>query len=166
MNRRLWPLFLLVFAGCPPRADVRTTPAPDATALLGEVEAIEARVASLQSQAKVRVEGGGKKGNLTAFVAVAAPASVHLEVLDFFGRPSAILISDGQRFVLYQAESGVWLPGPATAENLARILPVPLPPEELVAMLLGRAPRLPDAQPRLQVDPEANAFRIDLRDGD
>jgi Domain of unknown function (DUF4292) len=165
MNRRLWPLFLVVLTACPPRVDVRTTPAPDATALLGEVEATEARVAALQSQAKVRVEGGGKKGNLTAFVAVAAPASVHLEVLDFFGRPSAILISDGQRFVLFQSETGVWLRGPATAENLARILPVTLPPEQLVAMLLGRAPRLEDPRPELQVDSGANAFRIDLRAG-
>jgi outer membrane lipoprotein-sorting protein len=159
-------LFLLVLAGCPPRADVRTTPVPDAMALLGEVEAIEARVAALQSQARVRVESGGKRGNLTAFVAVAAPASVHLEVLDFFGRPSAILVSDGQRFVLYQAETGIWLRGPATPENLARILPVALPPEELVAMLLGRAPRIADTRPELQIDAEANAFRVILRSAD
>jgi len=135
-------------------------------ALLGEVDAIDARVAALQSQAKVKVEGGSRKGNLTAFVAVAAPASVHLEVLDFFGRPSAILVSDGQRFVLFQAETGVWLRGPATPDNLARILPVALPPEQLVAMLLGRAPRLRDDRPELQIDVEANAFRVDLRAGE
>ena len=166
MNRRLAPLFLLALAACPPRPDVRSIPPPDATALLGEVEAIDARVPALQSQAKVRVESGSRKGNLTAFVAVAAPASVHLEVLDFFGRPSAILVSDGQRFVLFQAETGVWLGGPATPENLARIIPVALPPEQLVAMLLGRAPRLADDHPELQVDAEANAFRIDLHAGD
>ena len=68
--------------------------------------------------------------------------------------------------MLFQAETGVWLRGPATPENLARIIPVALPPEQLVAMLLGRAPRLPDAQPALQVDAEANAFRVDLRSGD
>jgi Domain of unknown function (DUF4292) len=166
MNRRLAPLFLLALAACPPRVDVRSTPPPDAMALLGEVDAIDARVAALQSQAKVRVEGGTRKGNLTAFVAVAAPASVHLEVLDFFGRPSAILVSDGQRFVLFQAETGVWLRGPATPDNLARILPVALPPEQLVAMLLGRAPRLQDDRPELQIDAEANAFRVQLRAGE
>src|SRR5262249_11303788 len=109
---------------------------------------------------------GGKKGNLTAFVAVAAPASVHLEVLDFFGRPSAILICDGQRFVLYQAETGGWLQGPATPENLARIIPVAPPPRQLVAVLLGRAPRFADDRPELQIDTEANAFRVTLRSGD
>ena len=107
MNRRLGPLFLLLLAGCPPRVDVRSVPPPDATALLAEVDATDARVAALQSQAKAHVDARGKKGNVQMFVAAAAPASVHLEVLDFFGKPSGILISDGRRFVmLKQSGSG------------------------------------------------------------
>jgi outer membrane lipoprotein-sorting protein len=166
MNRRLWPLFLLLLAGCPPRVDVRSTPAPDATALLAEVDASDARVATLQSQAKAHVDARGKKGNVQMFVAVAAPASVHLEVLDFFGKPNGILISDGKQFVMLASDTGTWLRGPATAENVSRVLPVALPPDQLVAMLLGRAPRLPDASPMLVVDPENNVFRVTLKAGD
>ncbi len=165
MNRRRWPLFLLLLAGCPPRVDVRSVPPPDATALLAEVDAVDAHVARLQSQAKARVDARGKKGNVQLFVAAAAPASVHLEVLDFFGKPSGILISDGQRFVMFASDAGVWQRGAATAENVARVLPVSLPPEQLVAMLLGRAPRLADPAPTLAVDAEENLFRVTLHEG-
>ncbi|HZX40573.1 MAG TPA: DUF4292 domain-containing protein, partial [Myxococcaceae bacterium] len=143
MNRRALLLFLIALAGCPPRVDVRSVPPPDATALLAEVDAVDARVGRLQSQGKARVDARGKKGNVQLFVAVAAPASVHLEVLDFFGKPSGILISDGQRFVMFASDAGIWQRGAATAENVSRVLPVSLPPEQLVSMLLGRAPRLP-----------------------
>jgi hypothetical protein len=163
MNRRHWPLFLLLLAGCPPRVDVRSVPPPDATALLAEVDAVDARVAALQSQAKAHVDARGKKGNVQMFVAAAAPASVHLEVLDFFGKPSGILISDGRQFVMLASDTGTWLRGAATAENVSRVLPVALPPDQLVAMLLGRAPRLADPSPTLVVDPEQNVFRVTLR---
>src|SRR4029453_17037098 len=104
------------------------------------------------SQAKAHLDARGNKGNVQMFVAAAAPASVHLEVLDFFGKPSGILISDGTRSVML-----------APAENVSRVLPVSLPPEELVAMLLGRAPRLPDPAPTLLADPAENVFRVTLR---
>ena len=68
MNRRPWPLFLLLLAGCPPRVDVRSAPPPDATALLAEVDAMEAGVAALQSQAKAHLDARGKKGNVHMFV--------------------------------------------------------------------------------------------------
>jgi outer membrane lipoprotein-sorting protein len=163
MNRRPWPLFLLLLAGCPPRVDVRSVPPPDATALLAEVDAMDARVAALQSQAKAHVDARGKKGNVQMFVAASAPASVHLEVLDFFGKPSGILISDGRQFVMLASDTGTWLRGEATAENVSRVLPVSLPPDQLVAMLLGRAPRLSDPAPTLVADSEQNVFRVTLR---
>jgi len=162
MNRRRWPLFLLLLAGCPPRVDVRRVPAPDATALLAEVDAVDARVSRLQSQAKAHLDARGKKGNVQLFVAAASPASVHLEVLDFFGKPSGILVSDGQRFVMFVSDTGVWQRGSATAENVSRVLPVTLTPDQLVSMLLGRAPRLVDPAPMLAVDAEENLFRVTL----
>ena len=165
MNRRRWSLFLLLLAGCPPRVDVRTVPPPDATALLSEVDAVAGGVAALQSQAKAHVDGRGKKGNVQMFVAAAAPASVHLAVLDFFGKPSGILISYARQFVMLASDTGTWLRGAATAENVSRVLPVALPPDQLVAMLLGRAPRLADPSPTLDVDPEKNVFRVTLRAG-
>jgi hypothetical protein len=133
--------------------------------LLAEVDTVDAQVARLQSQAKARIDARGKKGNVQLFVAVAAPASVHLEVLDFFGKPSGILISDGQRFVMFASETGVWQRGAATAGNVARVLGVSLPPDQLVSMLLGRAPRLADPAPTLAVDAEENLFEITLHQG-
>ncbi|HVP59593.1 MAG TPA: DUF4292 domain-containing protein [Myxococcaceae bacterium] len=165
MNRRGLPLFLLLLAGCPPRVDLRSAPPPDATALLAEVDAVDAQVGRLQSQAKARVDARSKKGNVQLFVAAAVPASVHLEVLDFFGKPSGILISDGQRFVMFASDAGVWQRGAATAENVSRVLPISLPPEQLVSMLLGRAPRLLDPAPALAVDAEENLFRVILHAG-
>src|SRR5262249_56385750 len=77
-------------------------------------------------------------------------------------KPSGILISDGKQFVMLASDTGTWVRGAATAENVSRVLPISLPPDQLVAMLLGRAPRLADPAPTLVADSEQNVFRVTL----
>ncbi len=136
---------LLLAAGCRPRV-----PPPDLSldpaALLAQVEAAQGRVHSVQGEARVHVEAEGQSGTVSQFIAAEAPDRLHLEALDFFGNPAAVLVSADGRFSLYDARRKVLYRGAATPANLARLVPLPLPAEDLVRILCGAAPLL-DGRP-------------------
>lgn len=157
-----WGLF-----GCPPRrldfgvhGELR-----DPSELLARVSQEESKIFLLSGEAKLRVNSPGGKGAVSIFVALMHPALLHLEALDFFGRPRAVLVSNGETFDLYQAEEGQYFRGPATPRNIGRIAPVALAPAELVAIMLGRAPRIPPQTADLTLDPEKLAYRVVLKAG-
>jgi Domain of unknown function (DUF4292) len=142
---------LLVLSGCPRRGvDFGKDGAPtSAEQLLERINFAEAQVFALKGDARLGVESPQGKGSITLFVAVAHPALVHIEQLDFFGRPQSVLVTNGTDFGLYMSQEGKYYRGPATAANLGRFLPLVMPPTELVAVMLGRAPRIP--QQRLEM---------------
>ena len=139
-------LALLAFvlaAGCARRApppDLSLDPAE----LLGQVQAAQAKVRSVQGDARVAVESAGRSGTVSQFLAAERPDRLHVETLDFFGNVAAVLAARDGRFALYDARERVFYRGLATPGNLARIVPLPLRAEELVAILCGGAP-LPGA---------------------
>lgn len=138
-SRRLLAAALAGLAGlaaCAPRA-----PPPDLSleppALLAQVEAAGAVVTRVQGPARLRVDAPGTRGSVPAFVAAERPDRLHVEALDFFGNPAAILVAAGGRLAIYDARARTFYVGAATPENVARIVPLPLSPERLVAILCG-----------------------------
>ncbi len=114
--------------------------------------------AALEARAQTRheISGSGKaklqapgRDHLSVAVNIAArrPADLRFEALSFFGDPAALLITARGHFVLYDIRKPMYYDGRATAENLARLLPVAIDPEELVDLLLETAPPLADALP-------------------
>lgn len=162
----LLPLVLL-FVGCPKRVvDFGAAGEPTSVEdLLGRISAAEAQITSLKGDARLGVDTPQGKGSVTLFVAVADPVSIHLEQLDFFGRPQAVLISDGERFGLINAEDGRYYRGPATAANLGRFLPVVMPPKELAAIMLGRAPRMAFDASTMRFDALLGQYVVELSRG-
>jgi hypothetical protein len=153
--------------GCPrridfgPRGELR-----DPSEVLQLLAAAEARVSSVDAEGRLSFEAPEGKASLGALLVAAQPGCLQLQAMDFFGRPQSLLVSDGQRFGLYLAQEGVYYLGPASPANLARFVRVPLSPEDLVSLLLGRAPRLPaTAAWRLEVDPDAGAYRLSASEG-
>jgi hypothetical protein len=129
----------LALAACTPRRpppDLALEPA----ALLAQVEAAGAVVTRVQGDARLRLDAPGARGVLQAFVAAERPDRLHVEALDFFGNPAAVLVTGGGRLAIYDARSRTFYQGAATAENVARLVPLPLPPERLVAILCGTPP--------------------------
>src|SRR5205823_13769959 len=98
------------------------------------------------------------KGVVTLYMAITHPSLIHLEGLNFFGKPEKVLVSDGQTFGLYDATAGKYIKGPATPENISLVLPVALPPQELTALMLGRAPRIPPESSQMRVDDQRQAY--------
>jgi len=168
MNSPARPLFLgltLVALGCA-HVDLNQLGTPDASALLREVDELESHVTQVKGSARVQAQSKQGNGEVGAFIAARAPAEVHLEFLNFFGTPTQVLVSDGRTFGLYQSDKATYLTGPATAAAIARVLPVDLSAEDLVAILLGRTPRLPGAPISIEADPALEAYRLTLVQGD
>lgn len=166
LRRPLLFVSLLALAACP--RPLRFGPEGELTDpeyVLRRLDANAARVRSVKAEAKVAVDNGNQSGTVTEFVAAARPASLHLETLNFFGKPVAGLATDGTRFGLFVEESGTFYSGPATAANVGRLLPMALAPDEAVALLLGGVHRLAGAALRLELDRDARAYRLTLSRG-
>lgn len=78
----------------------------------------------------------------TVDVAAVAPGQLAVSVRSFFETPMQVLVADGSTVTLYDATRGAarFARGPATPTTLQRVLGVPLLPDDVVALLLGRAP--------------------------
>lgn len=168
MNRAAAAIFLVgLCSACPKRIEFGSGgEVADPDALLALTAAAEAKIVTLQGDAKLRVVSPQGKGTVSLFVALSRPSLVHLETLDFFGKPLGVLVSNGERFGFYQAEENRFYQGPATPENISRFLPVALPQEELVAIMLGQAPRIPATAKALTLDRGEGAYRLTLTHGE
>jgi outer membrane lipoprotein-sorting protein len=134
----------------------------DAEVLYKHVRERQSQVVTLEGDSKLHVDSPQGSGTLSMFVAIQRPGLIHLETSDFFNRPVAMLVSDGKRFGLYQAQGNTYYQGPASPENVSRFLPVVLPSEELVAVMLGQAPLLPPERMTLELNEKERVYVLTL----
>jgi outer membrane lipoprotein-sorting protein len=167
MNRAAAAIFLaLVCSGCPHRIDFGPEgPIEDPEKLFQLVTKAQENLVTLQGDAKLHVSSPQGSGTLSMFLAISRPGLMHMETFDFFNRPVAALVSDGQRFGLYQTEGNVFYQGPASPENVSRFLPVVLPSEELVAVMLGQVPFIPAQRKTLELDSKEGVYVLKLFQG-
>jgi hypothetical protein len=119
-------------------------------------------VTRVQGEARLRLDAPGARGAVQAWVAAERPDRLHVEALDFFGNPVAVLVAAGGRLAIYDARARAYYRGAATAANLARIVALPLPPERIVAILCG-TPLLAGAP--VSAEPGRGHVALRLRDG-
>lgn len=167
MNRAAAAIFLaLICSGCPKRIDFGPTgPITQAEELFRLTSAAQDRVATLQGDGKLRVQSPQGSGTVSAYLAACRPGLLRVEMFDFFNRPIAVLVTDGQRFGLFQAQENTFYQGPATPRNLSRFLPIALPSEELVSVMLGKVPFIPAERMTLALDDERGLYVLTLHRG-
>ncbi|WNG35978.1 DUF4292 domain-containing protein [Archangium violaceum] len=167
MNRAAAAIFLaLICSGCPKRIDFGPTgPITQAEELFRLTSAAQDRVATLQGDGKLRVQSPQGSGTVSAYLAASRPGLLRVEMFDFFNRPIAVLVTDGQRFGLFQAQENKYYQGPATPRNLSRFLPIALPSEELVSVMLGKVPFIPAERMTLALDNEQGLYVLTLHRG-
>ena len=158
----------LGLAGCPPRRiDFgQRGEIDDPEALLKLVAEAEAQVFSVNGESRVRVDTPDARGAFSMFAALSRPSLIHLEPLDFFGRPQAVLVVNEGRFGLYQTQDNRYYTGPASPQNVSRFLPIALPAEELVQVMLGAAPRIPHERLELRSDEGCACYVLTLHRGE
>lgn len=156
-------LFLAMFLGCAKRIDFGPGgEIRDAPELLSLTDQAERQILSLKGEGRLRINSPKGSGTLNIFAAVADPDKLHLESLNFFGKPQQILKTAGARFGLLDAEAGKYYRGPASQQNLSRFVPVALPVGDLVAIMLGRAPRIASSAASLKLDDSRGAYLVSL----
>ncbi len=100
-----------------------------------------------------RMEAYGPKGRVKVdqLILAQAPSMLRIETLTPFDQPLSWLTSDGTTFNLYTLEEKKFYTGPATETNIARLLPVRLPPQALINLILGGVPTItasPEGEPQ------------------
>jgi outer membrane lipoprotein-sorting protein len=162
-------LVSLVLAAC---ATVPSRePSDDARRVLALLTERSGEFTDLRALADISLTRGRQRQRLRGVLLVKAPGSVRFEALSPLGPPLLIVTVHEGRMAAYDATKHEVLEGEATAESVAKILGLPLGPEDLVAVLAGRlrTPRdlksaelLPpdDAGPSLSLEDAGGSQRV------
>jgi hypothetical protein len=157
--RALLFVVVILLAGCP-RIVRPTFPHTDANVLLRAHDSMRARVTSLRAEARVDQRGHQGRIRGTVLMFVEKPDRVRFDAMTQFG-PAAILTSDGATFSLTDLRERRFMIGPTCPNNIARLLGIPLSGEDVGRMLLGGAPRMPNAGVSLAMSDEGY-YRVTL----
>ncbi|MCA9547706.1 MAG: DUF4292 domain-containing protein [Myxococcales bacterium] len=136
----------LALTGCPDRYrrpdDLQTDPAPYVQAVRDRNAAVHA----LAGELALEVWRGSERVRLKQLFAVQVPDRLRLSALTPFGQELSVLVSDGETLSIWAQDEKRFYQGAASAENLGRLVPVPLEPEALAALLRGSVPLLAGAE--------------------
>jgi len=165
--RRLGSLLLVALTlagGCASAPPARPVSA-DARHALDLLDERWREFADLRALADVSVQKGGERQRLTGVLLIRGPASLRLEALSPFGQPYLLVVVHEGRLTAYDAAKNEALVGPATAETIAGVLGLPLEPEDLVAVLAGRAAPPRDLRVAELLPPDGAGPSLDLIGG-
>lgn len=93
----------------------------------------------LRALADITIERRGERQRLTGVLLARAPSSVRFEALSPFGQPFLFVTVHEGHLTAYDATTNEATVGEASAEATARMLSLPFDPDDLVAVLSGRA---------------------------
>jgi hypothetical protein len=154
-------LFLTVAVACRPMVDFGAVGRLDSPAdILARVQAAEGMVRSIKADARLELESPNGGGGAGAFVSALRPTFVYLEFQDLLGKPQATLTTNGERFGTFQGSEGRYYRGPASPVNVSRLLPLELPAEDIVRLLLGEVPKLEGVPDKVELDDAVGAYRL------
>ncbi len=71
---------------------------------------------------------------------------LRIELVSPFGSPMSVLTVNDGVFALHDLREGRYLTGPAEPCNIARLVRIPLPPEDVMAILVGHTPIIDGAE--------------------
>ena len=160
-HRVLLALVVLWIHGCglrvPPPADMLES---SQEVLRLAVERAQG-VSYLATEARVSMYGpqGARKGRMVLLAE--RPARLHASILSPTDDLMGVTASDGDRFTSFERGAPVCYQGGSCAENVSRLLPVPLDGADLVNVLLGAPPAITAVRPETSWDRRVGAYRVD-----
>jgi hypothetical protein len=158
---------LALFGSCAATAQQqRPYPAPEATTLLAALRARQAAVRSIDLDTRTTSWLGGQRTRGTVVMLVERGGRLRFEAEVSLQGAVATLVTNEDRFALLDLQAHLFKQGEACPHNVASLVPVPLLPAEVAAILLGDALITPEARP-LEVgwDTEARADTLALDNG-
>jgi hypothetical protein len=167
---RALPLLALTLlcAACPSGARIaRPYADPGADAVVAHLTGLRERVRTLRAETVSDARVGKERAKLTVYVLAAWGGKLRYMAMNpGGGAMAADLASDGVQFCFIDANHNCGDCGPATPENVGQLIRVRLPPDDVVAMMMGGTPILPDAQARLTWEPDGGKEILELATAD
>jgi hypothetical protein len=136
----LLPLCVLASCRTPDFGVALPAADPRPAALLETLVERGAARAALRARARLDLDAPDVTLDRPQRLAVARPARMRVEVLGLFDQVAAVVVTDGDRYQVYDARRNAFEEGPVEPDLLWRVARVDLEPVEAVDLLLG-APR-------------------------
>jgi hypothetical protein len=147
---------VILLGGCPAKRIPRPYPDPGADAVIAHLTSLRTRVHTLRAETLSDARIGKERANVTVNILAAWGGKLRYQAMNP-GEVSmaADLASDGSDFCFIDANNNCGECGPATAENVGRLIQVVMPPDDVVAMMLGGAPVMAGGTASLSWDESA-----------
>ena len=150
---------ILALSGCG-GARCPTTLHTDARTALDMAASMRAPARVMRAEARVDRRDAEGRVRGTVLMIVERPERVRFDVMTQFG-PAAILTSDGSSFALTDLREDRYFHGPPCAENIERLLGLPLGAEEVGLLLFGLTPTIEASEEQIVCD--GGSYRVTLR---
>ncbi len=116
----------------------------------------------LRALAEITLDRGRQRQRLRGVLLAKAPDSIRFEALSPLGPPLLLATVHDGHLTVYNAVNNEATVGPATAETAARVLSLPIDPDDLVAVLAGRTVPPKDLRVAEIVAPDADGPSLTL----
>jgi hypothetical protein len=159
----VWGVLVLTALACGPvpRPDDAYASAPD---LLRDMRALREGIKSFRITGKVDHFGEEHRVQGKTFLFGELPGRLRVDLLSPFGNTLSVLTVDRDRFQLADFRENRFLEGPAEPCNIARLIRVPLPAEDVIRALIGHSPVIEGHE---QVEWDRQGFyRVVITDGE
>ena len=165
---RKFPLFLLIgilFSCVPVPRPPAVVPEVSEVELLGVLADNAASFSSLKGIARISFRETGQKTVKGKHVLlIKKPSQVRTEILGLFGQPMAVAVVDDNNAAILVPKEGTLYKGRPSAQNVQRILRIPLEIEDLVNFMLYQVPLMDYRTFTLQIPPDGG-YRLVLQKG-
>ncbi len=98
------------------------------------------------------------------FLFAQLPSKLRVDLLSPFGSTLSVLTVNDGRFAMSDIREGRYLEGPAEPCNIARLVRIPLPPEDVARVLVGHTPIIDGVAEVIWSD--KGYYRVTISDGD
>lgn len=163
---RAFAAVLLAVSGCPQSQTPRSYPEPRVVDVLARLREVDRKTHNLRAETRSDVRLGKDRVNVEVLILVAWGGKLRYQAFYPNGSMAADLASDGERYCMIDVEHNCGACGPATAENVGRLLTVTLDPNDVVTMMMGRTPILADPQGTVTWDPNDGTEIVELHAGE
>ena len=156
----------VVACGCPGTKHIdRPYPPPPPEDVIKHLESIRERAQNLNAETKSDVRLQGQRYNVTVDILAAWGGKLRFLAINPNDSTAADLASDGETFCFIDSNNNCGGCGPATPENVGQLIHIVLPPDAIVAVLLGSTPLITTANPTVTWDASLGAELVELHDG-
>jgi hypothetical protein len=122
---------------------VRPYPPPTTATLLGHLTSLRERATALNAETLTDVRLASDRVNVQVDMLAVWGGKLRFQAYDPNHAMAADLASDGKTYCLIDVHANCAECGPATPDTVARLVRIPLEPDQVVAVLLGGAPVIP-----------------------